>query len=220
MKFSEEWALEKTSKYNKSITIFGAQGTALDEMVFMLAGATNGDNFAAFCEYLAPRFTHEGTKVIVDGHSAHKNLIAKLTLQENDAELVVTPSHTSEFNPVEHVWASLKVDVRKVVTSYWGRATVDDLQLETARFLELLKGRNDSYNDRNMSYIGKQIALSDDLRQEDQDWTPPVEVVDPKTVKKRPFRHRSRVRKTPRKPMLMLSTLNDPKERSGVYGFI
>ena len=63
---------------------------------------------------------------VLDNHSSHKNKDRILkTLDSLGVKLLFLPPYSSEFNPIEKIWAIIKLEWRKAVMNWDGDAKFD-----------------------------------------------------------------------------------------------
>lgn len=89
-----------------------------------LDGPINGRTFQAYVEQvLVPELEH-GDVVIMDNLGSHKGASVRAAIEAAGASLLYLPPYSPDFNPIENVFAKLKVLLRKAaersVGGLWG----------------------------------------------------------------------------------------------------
>lgn len=89
---------------------------SLDEGVtaaMTLAGAVDGVAFEVYIKrVLCPRL-RPGQVVVMDQLSVHKSAEVRKAISARGAELVLLPSYSPDFNPIEHAFSKLKTFVKR-----------------------------------------------------------------------------------------------------------
>lgn len=103
----------------------------------MVSGATDGDVFRSYVEYvLVPELT-PGDVVILDNLRPHKVAGVKQMIESAGAMLLYLPPYSPDFNPIENMWSKVKRHLRsaaartfdalqRAVTEALGQVTLGD----------------------------------------------------------------------------------------------
>lgn len=79
-------------------------------------------NTACMLEYvehhLVPNL-NKGDQVVMDGLNIHKNVRVKELIESCGAKVIILPPYSPEFNPIEHLWSTLKARMRAVGCEKW-----------------------------------------------------------------------------------------------------
>lgn len=91
-----------------SITLEGGMGQAL-----AIEGSTDAELFEAYVEeFLAPTLK-AGQVVVLDGLGAHRTERVRELVEARGADLLLLPSYSPDFNPIEEAFSKIKNLVRK-----------------------------------------------------------------------------------------------------------
>jgi transposase len=91
-----------------SITLEGGMGQAL-----AIEGSTDAELFEAYVEeFLAPTLK-AGQVVVLDGLGAHRTERVRELVEARGADLLLVPSYSPDFNPIEEAFSKIKNLVRK-----------------------------------------------------------------------------------------------------------
>ena len=107
------------SKRGKSVTIYGSIGNCVREKFhFVLKESTNKVDFVSYIETLRANLNvepNEEVNFILDNHSAHHSHVAIQALMVNNFIPKFLPTHSSNLNSVERVWAKFKIIMARIV---------------------------------------------------------------------------------------------------------
>ena len=81
---------------------------------FVIEGGTSGDVFVAFVEQVLVPSLKVGSVVVLDNLGAHKRPEVKVLIEAAGCELVFLPAYSPDFNPIESLFAWLKVRLRSL----------------------------------------------------------------------------------------------------------
>jgi transposase len=104
-----------SAPYGHWMTTTFLAGLRHDRIVapLVLDGPINGRAFLAWVEqFLAPEL-QPGDLVIADRLGCHKIAAVRQTIEAHGAKLLLLPSYSHDFNPIEQVFAKLKGLLRK-----------------------------------------------------------------------------------------------------------
>jgi len=105
--------LEGTPDYSgPHYTVVASLGLAGIKAPWVLEGAMNGTAFATYSQQVLGPCLHAGDILIIDNLSAHKNAEARSYLEARGVQLVFLPPYSSDFNPIELCWATIKGALR------------------------------------------------------------------------------------------------------------
>lgn len=85
-------------------------------------GGTTGDVFAAYVRQVLAPALRPGDVVCLDNLSAHKTPAVRAAFEAAGADVLYLPRYSPEHNPVELLWAQVKLELRRV-----GARTADAL---------------------------------------------------------------------------------------------
>lgn len=120
--------LEGTPDYSgPHYTVVAALGPAGIEAPWVLEGAMNGAAFATYSQQVLGPCLQAGDILIIDNLSAHKNAEARAVLEAQGVQVVFLPPYSSDFNPIELCWATVKAALRSA------KARTFDALLEAMR---------------------------------------------------------------------------------------
>ena len=95
------------------VTVVGAISQKSILAIKVLGKSMNGDEFKEFLENdLAPKLWN-GAGVVMDNLSAHKVSGVEEILEAVGARAIYMSPYSPEFNPIEHLWWTLKSFLRK-----------------------------------------------------------------------------------------------------------
>lgn len=89
---------------------------------FMYTGTMNTELFNKYIQECLWPELQAGQIVILDNASFHKSEKTKSLLQQKDCHLLFLPPYSPDLNPIEHMWALLKQEIKRVrsqVSSLW-----------------------------------------------------------------------------------------------------
>ena len=75
-----------------------------------------------------------------DNHSAHRAYYVRDFLAFKGVRVIFLPVYTSQFNPAEHCWSSIKRKWANYMSSYVGVYNLDDVVIDLRR-ISLAAGR-------------------------------------------------------------------------------
>lgn len=91
----------------------------------MLDGPVNGQSFKAYIEQFLVPTLKPGDIVIMDNLGSHKGIAIRKAIRAADAKLLFLPPYSPDLNPIEQVFAKLKLLLRKAaersVENTWKR---------------------------------------------------------------------------------------------------
>jgi transposase len=91
-----------------SITLDGGIGPSLS-----MEGSSDGESFGLFLrEMLCPRLKR-GQIVVMDNLSVHKGAWVRELIEEKEAEVLLLPPYSPDFNPIEEAFSKVKGLLRK-----------------------------------------------------------------------------------------------------------
>ena len=93
-------------------TVVAALGLTGIAAPWVIEGAMNGATFAAYSEHVLGPTLQAGDWLIIDNLSAHKNAAARAALEARGVQVVFLPPYSSDFNPIELCWATVKAALR------------------------------------------------------------------------------------------------------------
>ncbi len=82
------------------------------EAPWVIEGAMNGIAFATYSEHVLGPSLRAGDLLVIDNLSAHKNVEAQRALEARGVQVVFLPPYSSDFNPIELCWATVKAALR------------------------------------------------------------------------------------------------------------
>ena len=82
-----------------------------------ITGTTNGAIFEEYIEdVLIPTLT-KGQCVIMDNAAIHKTKRVKSLIEQAGCRLLFLPPYSPDYNPIEHVWSAIKLNLRSLNTT-------------------------------------------------------------------------------------------------------
>ena len=79
----------------------------------VIDGPINGESFRAYVEQLLVPTLQPGDIVIMDNLGSHKGIAIRKAIRAVNARLVFLPPYSPDLNPIEQVFAKLKILLRK-----------------------------------------------------------------------------------------------------------
>ena len=79
----------------------------------VIDGPINGESFRAYVEQVLVPTLRPGDIVIMDNLGSHKGTAIRRAIRAVDARLVFLPPYSPDLNPIEQVFAKLKILLRK-----------------------------------------------------------------------------------------------------------
>jgi len=109
----------------KTLTFLAALRHDRIDAPCVLDGPINGQSFTAYVEqFLVPTLS-PGDVVIMDNLGSHKGAAVRKAIRAAGAKLIFLPPYSPDLNPIEQVFAKLKLLLRKAaertVTATWQR---------------------------------------------------------------------------------------------------
>jgi transposase len=109
----------------KTLTFLAALRSDRIDAPCVLDGPINGQFFAAYIkQFLVPTLS-PGDIVIMDNLGSHKSEVVRKTIKAAGAKLLYLPPYSPDLNPIEQVFAKLKLLLRKAaertVEATWQR---------------------------------------------------------------------------------------------------
>lgn len=86
------------------------------EYHYIIRPTTNSDNVLQFMKFLSTSTDLDGAVILMDNHAAHHSNVVKEFCDEEKLFRLFQPPSSSEFNPVEKLWAVLKKRWREEIT--------------------------------------------------------------------------------------------------------
>jgi putative transposase len=59
-----------------------------------------------------------GSVIILDNASFHRKAVLNTLAEEAGCSVIFLPPYSPDFNPIEHFWASLKRQLRKIIKNF------------------------------------------------------------------------------------------------------
>ena len=91
----------------------------------VIDGPINGESFRAYVEQVLVPTLQPGDIVVMDNLGSHKGIAIRRAIRAVDARLVFLPPYSPDLNPIEQVFAKLKILLRKAeertVEGVWRR---------------------------------------------------------------------------------------------------
>ncbi len=79
----------------------------------VIDGPINGESFRAYVEQILVPTLRPGDIVVMDNLGSHKGIAIRRAIRAVDAHLVFLPPYSPDLNPIEQVFAKLKLLLRK-----------------------------------------------------------------------------------------------------------
>ena len=79
----------------------------------VIDGPINGESFRAYAEQVLVPTLQPGDIVVMDNLGSHKGTAIRKAIRAVDARLVFLPPYSPDLNPIEQVFAKLKILLRK-----------------------------------------------------------------------------------------------------------
>ncbi len=98
----------------KTVTLLAALRSDRIDVPYVFDGPINGRKFAAYVEQMLVPTLSPGDIVILDNLASHKGAAARRAIREAGAHLLFLPPYSPDLNPIEMVFAKLKMLLRKV----------------------------------------------------------------------------------------------------------
>jgi putative transposase len=95
-------------------------------------GPINGERFLAYVEQVLVPILRPGDIVVMDNLGSHKGKAVRRTIRKADAKLIFLPKYSPDLNPIEQVFAKLKLLLRKAAAR-----TIEALTAAIGQLLDL-----------------------------------------------------------------------------------
>ena len=109
----------------KTLTFLAALRCDAITAPFVLDGPINGDWFLAYVEQVLVPTLKPGDVVVMDNLGSHKGKAVRRAIRQAGAHLLFLPPYSPDLNPIEQVFAKLKILLRKAaertVEATWRR---------------------------------------------------------------------------------------------------
>ncbi len=79
----------------------------------VIDGPINGESFRPYAEQVLVPTLQPGDIVVMDNLGSHKGIAIRRAIRAVDARLVFLPPYSPDLNPIEQVFAKLKILLRK-----------------------------------------------------------------------------------------------------------
>jgi transposase len=80
---------------------------------YVIDGPINGESFRAYVEQAPVPALQPGDIVVIDNLGFHKGIAIRRAIRAVDARLVFLPPYSPDLNPIEQVFAKLRILLRK-----------------------------------------------------------------------------------------------------------
>jgi transposase len=97
-----------------NVTLLATLTTAGFGPGLQFAGALDRPTFETFGETPLVPSLHPGQLVVLDNLSVHKSARARQLLEAAGCQLVLLPTYSPDFNPIEHAFAKLTQHLRRI----------------------------------------------------------------------------------------------------------
>jgi transposase len=101
----------KTSNF----TVYGGISELTGRFTFKIYENTSIDSFLDFMKLFKNRSKKHEIAFVLDNHSSHRSNITQDQLDGIDIGVLFLPPYSSEYNPIERMWALIKNHWRKSV---------------------------------------------------------------------------------------------------------
>ncbi len=81
---------------------------------FVFEGYSNTAIYETYVERILAPALKPGMFVVIDNASFHKSIRVKELIEERGCKIIFLPPYSPDFNPIEHHWAAIKSEIRKV----------------------------------------------------------------------------------------------------------
>ena len=111
--------IHRPSTRGHSVTIIAGLSSNGGVLQWQISRSTNKEDFLHFLKSKVHPFVKypRSTVLVMDNHRAHHSLVVSKWLQEKSYIVHFLPPYSSELNPIETVWALLKQQWGKTLTS-------------------------------------------------------------------------------------------------------
>ena len=152
----------RSSDRGKSQTIIGGLFMKSAELRWSFAKSTNKEDFLEFLKNQIDRFTKypRTTVLVLDNHRAHHAKTVQAWLVEKQYQVAFLPPYSSEFNPIETVWAMVKREWSRVLLS----SEFETRILRHSRPLKVLKEEFDEGSDGELIITTRQQLHQNEIR--------------------------------------------------------
>lgn len=98
--------------YGENVTMLAALSTAGISAVMTVEGATDGEVFRTYVEWVLAPTLRAGDIVVLDNLGAHKAQGVREAIECQGARLIYLPPYSPDLNPIERCWSKIKTYLR------------------------------------------------------------------------------------------------------------
>lgn len=98
--------------HGPNVTLFAALTPAGIGPALAIEGAADGEAFALYVRQLLIPSLRPGQVVILDQLNVHKSAAIRAAIEAVGCRLLLLPSYSPDFNPIEQIFAKLKAHLR------------------------------------------------------------------------------------------------------------
>ena len=115
-----------------TMTLLAALRHERIEAPWLLDGPINGERFLIYIEQVLAPTLGKGDLVVMDNLGSHKAKAVRHALRRAGARLIFLPKYSPDLNPIEQLFAKLKVLLRKAA-----ERSIEDLWNRIANLLDV-----------------------------------------------------------------------------------
>ena len=93
---------------------------------FIFEGYSNASTFETYVEKVLVPELRPGMVIVIDNARFHKSAKAEQLIKDAGCRLVFLPPYSPEFNPIEHWWSAIKVNIKRaaeLINNFYDAAT-------------------------------------------------------------------------------------------------
>ena len=126
----------------KNFTVYGGISELTGKFTFRIYENTSIESFLDFMKLYRTQ-SKSGIAFVLDNHSSHRSNVTQDQLDKLDIDVLFLPPYSSEYNPIERMWALIKHHWRKSLMVRDGDYTLLQQKNEILKICDYVQEKND-----------------------------------------------------------------------------